>query len=31
MIFGNDLSSTQLDRKQDLNILYQVCLFRVDQ
>ena len=24
-------NSTKLDRKQDLNVLYQVCVFRVDQ
>ena len=24
-------NSTKLDRKQDLNALYQVCVFRVDQ
>ena len=23
-------NSTKLDRKQDLNVLYQVCVFRVD-
>ena len=25
-----DKNSTKLDRKQDLNVLYQVCVFRVD-
>ena len=25
-----ELNSTKLDRKQDLNVLYQVCVFRVD-
>ena len=25
-----DLNSTKLDRKQDLNVLYQVCVFRAD-
>ena len=24
-------NSTKLDRKQDLNVLYQVCVFRADQ
>ena len=26
-----ELNSTKLDRKQDLNVLYQVCVFRADQ
>ena len=26
-----DLNLTKLDRKQDLNVLYQVCVFRADQ
>ena len=26
-----ELNSTKLDRKQDLNILYQACVFRTDQ
>ena len=26
-----ELNSTKLDRKQDLKVLYQVCVFRVDQ
>ena len=26
-----ELISTKLDRKQDLNILYWVCIFRADQ
>ena len=26
-----ELNSTTLDRKQDLNVLYQVCVFRADQ
>ena len=28
---NNERNSTKLDRKQDLNIIYQVCLFRVNQ
>ena len=26
-----DRNSTKLDRKQDLNVLYQVCVFRANQ
>ena len=26
-----ELNSTKLDKKQDLNVLYQVCVFRANQ
>ena len=29
--FSSEWNSTKLDRKQDLNVLYQVCVFRADQ
>ena len=28
--FSSEQNSTKLDRKQDLNVLYQVCVFRAD-
>ena len=28
--FSSEWNSTKLDRKQDLNVLYQVCVFRAD-
>ena len=31
LVLTAERNSTKLDRKQDLNVLYQVCVFRADQ